>query len=189
MKASFFFPFLILLLAINLLIFNQDFYKEEVVNYISHEETITNLLSYFQGQELEETSYSQREVLHLKDVRTLIWASWTFIIIFSLLIIYLLIKNKNYKKELYKGGIYSLITIAIFSFSLLFFTQFFTLFHEILFTNDLWLLPTDSLLIQMFPERFFIQSTKQILLYSLILSLLCIIIGGIIPGENNDKRT
>ena len=35
------------------------------------------------------------------------------------------------------------------------FTWAFTLFHKILFTNDLWLLSASSTLIRMFPEDFF----------------------------------
>ena len=43
------------------------------------------------------------------------------------------------------------------------FTKYFTIFHEIFFSNDLWLLdPRTDLLIQMLPEPFFVNMAKNI---------------------------
>ena len=184
MKSSLLIPFFILLLSINLLIFDQDFYKQEMPQYEIYKEQQENLLNYFQGAELEGP-YSEKERLHMKDVRNLIWSSWILILILIITIVY----TKNPKKELYKGGIYTIILTILLSLTLLSFSTSFTIFHKLLFTNNLWLLPANSLLIQMFPERFFIQSTKQILLYTFILSLLAIILANKIPGEKHDKRT
>jgi integral membrane protein (TIGR01906 family) len=44
---------------------------------------------------------------------------------------------------------------ALAAFAVIDFNAFWTLFHETLFTNELWLLPEDSLLIQMLPESLF----------------------------------
>ena len=55
--------------------------------------------------------------------------------------------------------------LAIGSFSILIsqdFTSAFTLFHELSFTNDLWLLnPAEDLLINLLPEAFLLQQLKQ----------------------------
>ena len=43
------------------------------------------------------------------------------------------------------------------------FTRYFILFHEIFFTNDLWMLdPTTDRLINMVPEGFFIDTARNI---------------------------
>jgi len=185
MKCSLAIPFFILLFSINLLIFDQEFYAQEMPQYESYKEQQQNLLSYFQGTELNTESYSEREIFHLKDVRNLIWASWLLLFLLLIPIFF----SKNIKKELYKGGIYTIILTLLLTLTLLSFSTFFTFFHKILFTNDLWLLPANSILIQMFPQEFFIESTKQILLYTFIFSLLCIVLGHKIPGEKHGKRT
>lgn len=54
-------------------------------------------------------------------------------------------------------------------FAALNFDQAFTLFHKILFTNDLWLLnPATDLLIRICPESMFMHMGLRILLYSLL---------------------
>lgn len=191
MKYAPFLAIFILLISLNLLIFNPEFYQEEAQEYKEYKEHITNLLSYFKGAELEKENYSEREILHLKDVRKLIWAS-IIITILLLGIITLSIKKntkEQNKKELIRGGIYSIILSILISLTLLSFSASFVTFHELLFTNNLWLLPANAVLIQMFPQEFFIESTKQILLYSFILSLTSIALGIKIPGEKHGKRT
>ena len=53
MKSSLIIPFFILLLSINILIFDKDFYKQEMPQYEIYKEQQENLLNYFQGAELE----------------------------------------------------------------------------------------------------------------------------------------
>ena len=54
-------PIFIILLNLQLLIFNNNFYDDEVSE---------NLLSYFKGGELK-FNYTEREVIHLNDVKNL----------------------------------------------------------------------------------------------------------------------
>ncbi len=179
MRYALFLPFFILLLSVNLIIFDPTFYEKEIENYALYEEQVDNLLDFFKGGTLDEKNYSEREILHLGDVRNLIWMSLALLIFLSILCISSLRKKtkEQMKKECILGGLYTLLGIVLLSLTLLGFSYVFTIFHQIFFTNDLWLLPANSLLIQMFPERFFIESTKQILLYSLIFSLLSIALG------------
>src|SRR3989338_4521844 len=169
MIPSFIIPILIILLSINLMIFNLEFYKQEMPKYTLYENQVTNLLEYFKGNTLNTEYYSEKEISHLDDVRKLIWTSWVCIVIFILPILYSFSKNRkeNLRKQIVKGGVYSLLLISIFSLTLTSFSSSFITFHEILFTNNNWLLPESSTLIQMFPEEFFLQSTLQIVLYSL----------------------
>ncbi|MDP3728054.1 MAG: DUF1461 domain-containing protein [bacterium] len=189
MKFSFFIPFFIILLSINILIFNQDFYQKEMPQYQEYETELLNLLQYFKGEELNTENYSEKEIFHLKDVRKLMWVSFIITTLLSLLLIILITKNSQRKKEFLLGGVYTCILLILLIIVLLTFSTSFIAFHKIFFTNNLWLLPANSLLIQMFPERFFIESLKQIILYSFTLSLLSIIIGVFLQEKKHDKRT
>ena len=192
MKFSFALPILIILFSINIMILDQDFYKHEMPNYAQYEAQVSNLLHYFEGSSLNTEYYSEREIMHLADVRRLIWISWAIILVLLIPILYSFCKDKkeHIRKQMISGGIYSLILTLLFSLTLLSFSSSFIIFHEIVFTNDLWLLPASSTLIQMFPEEFFLQSTMQIVLYSLIFSIVIIILGWKIPGEpKHGKRT
>ncbi len=188
MKFSLVIPLFIILLSLNLMIFNQEFYKQQMSNYEQYQNQVNNLLDYFKGVNLEESYYSEREISHLKDVRNLIWLSWVFIIILTVPVLYSFSKDKkeHLRKQMILGGLYALALTILLSLTLISFSSSFITFHEILFTNNDWLLPASSTLIKMFPEEFFLQSTVQIVLYSIILSLLCIVLGYKIPGEQKN---
>ena len=161
-------PILILLLSLNLIIFNTDFYKHEMNNY--NESEINNLLNYFTSSELNE-GYSLEETIHLNDVRNLIWLSWILILILTIIAFF------SSTKDLIYAGIFSIIITLLLPIIFLSFENSFILFHRILFTNDYWLLPVSSKLIQMFPNNFFIEATKQLIFNNLILSLFTMTLG------------
>ena len=81
-------PLFILLLSINLLIFNNNFYEKESNNL-----TISNnIIDYFKGNELNQDYFSEKEVSHMNDVRNLVWIS--LIILISLLILIIFLKKR-----------------------------------------------------------------------------------------------
>ena len=157
-------PIFIILLNLQLLIFNNNFYDDEVSE---------NLLSYFKGGELK-FNYTEREVIHLNDVKNLMSILKIVLYILFFLILILLF-NKNISNILIISG---LITIGIVV--LLFFIDFnflFTEFHEVLFTNDYWLLDENTLLIRTYSLEFFISFFKRLILNIIITSLVVIGIG------------
>jgi integral membrane protein (TIGR01906 family) len=135
-----------------------------------NEPEITTLLQYFQGSELN-SDYSIEETIHLKDVRNLIWLSWIIIIILTIILFF------SSTKDLIYAGIISLIITLILPLIFISFNSSFILFHKLLFTNNYWLLPSTSKLIQMFPETFFIEAAKQLIFNNLILSLFALVLG------------
>ena len=162
-------PLFILLLSINLLIFNNNFYEKESNNL-----TISNnIIDYFKGNELNQDYISEKEVSHMNDVRNLVWIS--LIILISLLILIIFLKKSP--KEVFYAGIISLMLTMLLILIFFSFSSSFIYFHKIFFTNNNWLLPASSTLIQTFPESFFQNATKQIILYNIILSLFALIIG------------
>jgi len=161
-------PIIILLISLNLVIFDKDFYQKEMPVY--NETEVTNLQHYFLFQDLNTDNYSEKEISHLKDVRNLIHLSWLIILILIIILIFV-------KKEFFYGGLFSLIFILLLSLTLLSFQDSFVTFHELLFTNDNWLLPENSTLIQLFPENFFHECFKQVIFIDIIFSLLSMVIG------------
>jgi len=106
--------------------------------------------------------FEGREVEHMKDVKVLFNRGYMirnsfFITALTLgLILKLFYKNRILKILFYGGIIFSFILIIIGSIIIFNFNRAFVIFHEILFTNDLWILdPEKDLLIQMLPSNFF----------------------------------
>lgn len=131
------------------------------------------LIGYIKGNKSSNELYkhfNDKEVTHMEDVlnlfnllRKLKWISIIGIILLTYIFISL---NKGYViKNIIKYGITSIyIFIIFFAFIVSTnFNKYFTLFHLLLFTNDLWLLnPKTDLMIQMLPEVFFSKMALNI---------------------------
>lgn len=129
----------------------------------------------------EETQvFNERESLHMIDVRDLFVIGRTirnigllFIIVFFILVFRLYRKKMG---TLLVGinrvivGFWSVLILMVVLISLDFNVAF-TLFHQIFFTNDLWLFdPRTDVLIQMVPLSFFITTASLIFIIFLLLS-------------------
>ncbi|GEM_PF-2583277 len=151
---------------------------------------LANLLSIFyvslvKDQELSEffindqplsNRYSEREKAHLEEVKSLVSLGF-FLLFFSVSILSFI-----YQEGIVKKGANLLVKIMVplVIITLLAFTFLFTLFHKAAFRTDTWLLPSNSLLISLYPESFFLVVT--IILETLII-LEAIIIKKIIIKE------
>lgn len=151
----------------------------------------TNLLEYLTNKaELNTTWFSEKDILHMKDVRVLYNVSFNlmifFIIIFilSTILIALVYKNyamfyitKTFNKTLLAFILLVIVLAGIISYN---FTSFWIKFHQLLFSNDLWLLsPDESNLIKMVPEQFFISLITTIILHILILFISLFVLNNI----------
>ena len=182
--------------------FNLDFYKnfylrENLAPSINttNDELINNtinLLEYLTNKaELNTTWFSEKDILHMKDVRVLYNVSFNlmifFIIIFilSTILIALVYKNyamfyitKTFNKTLLAFILLVIILASIISYN---FTSFWIKFHQLLFSNDLWLLsPDESNLIKMVPEEFFISLITTIILHILLLFIALFVLNNIL---------
>lgn len=147
-------------------------------------ETTTVLLSYMQRQRgdmvVEATIngkrrevFNEREKLHMLDVNALIktvdYFTYVSYAMFGILIGYVIWKKRKEewrvvsKAGLVALGVFSCVIAGIVGFILVDFDAFWTFFHEVFFTNDLWLLnPYTDVMIQMFPLEFFNKIVVQI---------------------------
>lgn len=170
--------------------FYKEFYqKENIANYIdtSSDNLINNtqnLLNYLNKKEQLNTDwFSEKDILHMVDVQNLYTFSHSIMIycfitfILSTIIIILILRGKSllYITKIFNkvlllfivliGG---LSTIIAYNFN-----SFWIKFHTTLFSNDLWLLsPSESNLIKMVPEDFFVNLIVKIIIYILILFIL-----------------
>ena len=182
--------------------FNLNFYKnfyqkENLAPKIgtTYEELIkntSNLLDYLNHKTILNLDwYTDKDILHMQDVRTLYSLSYKtmifFIVVFTISTILLIILCKKrtifyitntFNKVLLAFIIVIGILSCIISYN---FTSFWIKFHQLLFSNDLWLLsPDESNLIQMVPEEFFISLITTIILHIFILFISLFILNTIV---------
>ncbi len=185
-------PLLIILGNFHLLAFSESFYREKMtdnfvykdIEYKTANNLTASIISYMDsGKELDSTVFIEREIEHMRDVRQLMQAEKILLSITMILaavaIAYLLAKDKNtLLMAVYKGSIATLLITLITLIIVLFaFGPAFTLFHKILFRNDLWLLPADSMLIKLLPQQFFIDFAKRLGLNTIITASILMFIG------------
>lgn len=153
--------------------------------YFANEEKYLKLEVYQNG--VLRSIYSEKEISHMRDVKTLIKGLYVLSTISLTLILTTIIWGIAIKKSrfiavllklLSSSAKYILITAIILGIvSILAFEQVFLIFHEISFANDLWMLdPSKDYLIMMFPQTFFLEATLLIGLFILIecLILICL---------------
>ncbi|MEM4245222.1 MAG: TIGR01906 family membrane protein [Candidatus Nanoarchaeia archaeon] len=185
-------PIIILLSNFTLLAFNERYYekqyeKNNLYSQIPKEqadEATKQLIEYLRdGKELQGDYFNQKEKQHLKDVRNIIR---TLLIILGISIIaapFLMIKQGIKNKKILAitiiaGGLLTILLIVIFFLALTNFESTFIRFHEVMFTNQLWLLdPATDKLIVMYPENFFYEITKNIAVRSLLVALATTFVG------------
>lgn len=181
-------PLIIILGCFILLTFNKEFYYEEISsNRLGIEdarEKTAKIVDYLKtGKAVENNLLSADETKHMEDVRGLMKkAMITLGISLALAIIlavFILIKQKKgILDSLYYGGLATaIITIVSLLILTVAFEQAFTIFHKMLFSNNLWMLPADSTLIRLFPQEFFMDFAKRAGLNSMIISILLIMVG------------
>ena len=170
--------------------FYKEFYqKENIANYIdtSSDNLINNtqnLLNYLNKKEQLNTDwFSEKDILHMVDVQNLYTFSHSIMIycfitfILSTIIIILILRGKSllYITKIFNKVLLLFIVLvgglsAVIAYN---FNSFWIKFHTTLFSNDLWLLsPSESNLIKMVPEDFFVNLIIRIIIYILILFIL-----------------
>lgn len=149
---------------------------DELLYYINHKEP----------EELKLTSFpvSTEGSIHFKDTKALFLKNKLLLfisLVFLCVCVYFSFANKNIK-FLYFGAFSCLLILAlIFTVALVNFDSAFTLFHNILFTNDYWLFsPISDPVITILPQEFFFHCFVFICASISLLSLLSLAIGFII---------
>ena len=173
----------IFLSAIKLFAFNLDFYNSEFKKYNpdveNPSEIASNLIYFLENKNADESyvnKFSEEEISHLKDVKSLMqkgiiaWYLSIILILISIIPLYFLNKKKflrNLAVSLGAGGILTLILSILAYIFLSDFSSAFVSFHNLFFAGN-WMFSSDSLLIKLFPEQFWIDVSYKIMKIVLI---------------------
>lgn len=173
--------------------FQAEYEKYDVLSHINGDmsmdaalEVTEQMMAYLRGKRqnlIVETSidgrtqefFNAREKAHMADVRALFVGAVTLRALAILACIalagVLIVLTDEALNILARGFIHACIavfacTLGISVLAATDFTRYFTLFHELFFSNDLWLLdPRTDNLINLLPEGFFSDTALRIVLY------------------------
>ena len=144
--------------------------KGNEMAYLIGEEEELSIVTRVDGQ--EQDFFNEQDRLHMADVKNLFLGGlslrWWLLGGAAVLIILLVILKGDWKRILPKAyfialGIFLALTVVLGLLIASDFTKYFTIFHEIFFTNDLWLFdPAMDYMIRMLPEGFFYDMVMRI---------------------------
>jgi integral membrane protein (TIGR01906 family) len=145
---------------------NKDKIIQDLNYFLKHKSAGTNYISSFEQVE-------QEHLLEVRKIMHIFFGLFNLSLIFYLVSIWLLFyidkKNiiKNLGISLFYGGIAAVSVVILFLLLSLNFDMLFFLFHKLFFQTQ-WQFPPDYLLIRLFPQEFFVNIFKRILVESLI---------------------
>jgi len=161
-----------------------------MIDYMEGRKDSIQLTVTFEGKEVE--MFNQREIAHMVDVRNLYQGVKTIALVAGIVCVVgfvhaSVIMRRDALLALSRGyligmGIFVLVVLCFGIWVLADFTSFWTAFHHLFFTNDLWLLdPRVDRMILICPEQLFfgivVRFIGWFLLVALILcalSILCL---------------
>ncbi|PKB64004.1 MAG: hypothetical protein BZY80_04430 [SAR202 cluster bacterium Io17-Chloro-G2] len=138
---------------------------------------------------LEQELFNPREIHHMGDVKRRIWGVYavggiTGVYLFALTVAGLVWRPRMCAPWLarfyLRGGILTLaLILAVGLFSVVNFDTLFLKFHQITFTNDLWMgNPNTDYLLKMFPQGFWFDSTALVASIIIIGSVVTSVVSG-----------
>lgn len=153
-------------------------------------------------QDESVTFYNEKEQHHLKDIFYLVKDARLFLLIANLVMMVALVmlyfmnqrKTKQTLSDVFAAMRVSTFAtlLSLVALAILYFTDFnwaFTKFHEIFFTNDLWLLdPRTDRLIQLMPLEFFIHFVSQWLMRVSVIFITLALLGFVLPYTSKRKN-
>ena len=159
-----------------------------LIGYFNSDEEYISLTVMKDGEPFE--LFNQREVIHLKDVKGLIWLDYrvllgTLVYVLAYAGVCLLWRKPRYWRRLAwgvvgGGGITLALMLALGLGTLFGFSQLFWQFHIISFSNELWQLdPTKDYLIMLFPQGFWYDTT---VFCTLATVTWAVVLGGVAGG-------
>ena len=159
-----------------------------LISYFNSDEEYISLTVIKDGEAFE--LFNQREVVHLRDVKGLIWLDYwvllgTFVYALGYAVGSLFWRKRRYWRRLEWGVVGGSSTtlalmLALGLGTLLGFDQLFLQFHLISFSNQLWQLdPTRDYLIMLFPEPFWYDATR---FCALTTAVGAVVLGGVAGG-------
>lgn len=189
---SVFFAFVLLLIPFSFFALSTSYQsslltKQGVLVYPENRLAWNNVAAYLDGDsELDQSIFTEREILHMSDVRLLLdilrYLVMLMLTIFIVLTVFEAISVKWLGlvwTAMVGAGValvLALLKLIVLAFA---FNTMFILFHKIFFLNNLWILDSSSALIKLFSSQFFSTIGLNSLLTTIIISILIIIASGL----------
>lgn len=145
---------------------------EEMMAFLRGNRADLHVPTVVDGQSRE--FFNEREIAHMEDVRDLFVGAVMLrrgaIAVIVLTVLLLVFTKADIRRLLPRAlclgtGLFFISIAALAGIISTNFTKYFTVFHEIFFSNDLWILdPRTDLLINIVPEPFFVDTAARIAL-------------------------
>lgn len=143
---------------------------EYMMDYLIGKEDVLSIETDVDGK--TQDFFNEQDRLHMEDVKNLFLGGLRIrticLIAAALCLAFLICGEKDWKQLIRKAYFYALGVFVVLILLLLIsffvdFTASFTVFHEIFFTNDLWMFdPATDYMIRMLPEGFFYDMVMRI---------------------------
>ena len=137
---------------------------------------------------VEQDIFGQREVLHMRDVKRLVWwvyavATLTGLYLMAATTVGLVYRRHQFATTLARwllwgGGLTVALILAVGLFALAGFDTLFLKFHQLSFSNDLWQLDRQSYLLRLFPQGFWFDATMRVAVTTLAGAVVLILVSG-----------
>lgn len=181
-------PILVLLFSFRLIVFDASFYQSEFEKYGIYDKfdkgvadsAAESLIGYMRSGIPLSDFFNEKEKAHMIDVRNIVQKVLLFFYAFSSVVVVSLFFSRNYFfKSLFYGGLVTLLVlVSFFVASFLWFDFIFVKFHELSFSNKLWMLNPDvDNLKALLPDSFFYDALLRIFFISFIASAGLVLVG------------
>ena len=157
--------------------------SDQIKGYFKDDQEKLEILLQQPGRQVFSL-FNQKEIDHMIDVKNLIQSALLFerigLVLLLVFFIFFLFREgskifyENFKRIILGSFlIWSILLFLIIFGMIVDFNYTFTLFHKIMFTNDLWILdPNADFLIMIFPQRFFLEISAAIIILFLLINLI-----------------
>ena len=143
---------------------------EKMMDYLIGKRPELSVITDVDGQ--TQDFFNEQDRLHMADVKNLFLGGltlrWVLLAAAAVLIALLVLLKGDWRRIIPRAyfialGIFLAVTVLLGALFASDFTKYFTIFHEIFFTNDLWLFdPATDYMIRMLPEGFFHDMVMRI---------------------------
>lgn len=168
---------------------------DKMMDYLIDRRDTLDMTAIIEGQEQEV--FGEREKAHMIDVKDLFLAGKQLRDLFAIILCVLFLYFAKMKREYLMDWvnqlriffISSFIAIAVFAAIISTdFNKYFTLFHELFFKNDLWLLdPETDILVNMVPEIFFFETVLLIVTVFVISIIVTVLISRLFVSRRKTR--
>ena len=150
-----------------------------MMDYLIGKEEVLSIETEVEGR--TQDFFNEQDRLHMEDVKNLFLGGLklrtVMLLLAAVLVLFLILTKADLKKMLAEAyfaalGVFAVLIAGLLVSFAVDFTASFTVFHEIFFTNDLWMFdPAEDYMIRMLPEGFF---------YDMVMRIGAFFVGGLV---------